>query len=74
MLQKGVNVAATTYADKAFVAVRVSKEFIPSQELLDQLLEKYMHEELDNFYMEVSSKVTFNIYYRDIMRLKIGIF
>lgn len=45
----------TTYADYGYFSMRVSKDIISSQEQLDELVHKYMHEELDNMYNDVCS-------------------
>ena len=49
----GANACVTTYGDGACFSLRVSKEVIPTQELLEQLLNKYLHEELDVLYTKV---------------------
>ncbi|CAG7785077.1 unnamed protein product [Allacma fusca] len=46
----GANACITTYGDGACFSLRVSKEVLPTQELLDLLLNKYLHEELDKLY------------------------
>jgi hypothetical protein len=49
----GVNACVTTYEDRAHFTVRVSKEVLPSQEMLDTLLNKYIPEELESLYQQV---------------------
>jgi hypothetical protein len=52
----GMNAAFTTYAGEVHASIRVSKELFPTQEVLDQLLKKYLHEELEDFYSKAMTK------------------
>jgi len=52
----GVNACVATYKDTAQFTVRVSKEILPSQEMVDLLLNKYIHEELDALYHQAIAK------------------
>lgn len=54
MFSLGVNVSITTYGNRTVFGLHASKEFIPNQEQLDLLLNKYIPEELDFFYHNVS--------------------
>lgn len=43
----------TTYQNGGYFSIRLSKEIISSKELLDVLVKKYMHDELELLYQDV---------------------
>lgn len=57
------NACMTTYNDGAYLSIRISKEIISSKEMLDVLVSKYMHEELELMYQNVRSSFTLFFYY-----------
>ncbi|OXA63003.1 uncharacterized protein LOC110863178 isoform X2 [Folsomia candida] len=52
----GCNACMTTYNDGAYLSIRISKEIISSKEMLDVLVSKYMHEELELMYQNALNK------------------